>query len=91
VFTKIALTAVLIVLALVALRNGSILRRTGLLGSCEVYATASSGQQWEICRPGSLDGAPDLSGNGCISQQSVGRVQYWYCPAPVVSTPAGGV
>ena len=86
---RIVVVGVLVIGALAAAKNGWVLRRTGLLGSCAVYATAASGSQWELCHAGSLDGRPDLAGQGCSAQAPSGRLQYWNCPTPVASAPAG--
>ncbi len=86
---RIVIAGLVVLLALVAVRDGWLLRRTGLLGSCSVYATAPNGVQWEICKAGSLDGPPDLSGQGCSVAASSGKFAYWTCPAPIVSAPTG--
>jgi hypothetical protein len=80
----------LVVLAIMlAVHNGWVLRRTGLTGSCAVYASAPSGAQQEKCMAGRLDGQPDLSNKGCTSDGPHGSVEFWSCPAPLQSSPAG--
>ena len=86
---KVVLAGLLIVLAMVAVKNGWVLRRSGLIGSCTVYANAAGGAQWEICGAGLLEGRPDLSRNGCTGDGFRGRFEYWYCPAGLESLPAG--
>jgi len=71
-----------IFLALIAAKNGWILRESGLVGSCSVYATASTGVRQERCIPGRLNGRPSLAGKGCLPQSTFGETQYWLCPAP---------
>jgi hypothetical protein len=89
VLVKIVVVGVVVILALGALKNGWILRRTGLIGSCSVYSTAPSGSQLELCMAGRLDGRPNLSGQGCTAQSVTGRDQYWSCPTPLASQPSG--
>ena len=84
---RIVFVAVLIVAAMVAVKNGSVLRAAGMIGHCAVVQTSSDGQQWEACSSGKLEGAPDLSRNGCTSAGLFAGQIYWRCPAPVVSSP----
>ena len=86
---RILMCGVLVLVAMVAVKNGWVLRRSGLIGSCIVQADLAGGVQQEACRAGTLDGNPDLSGKGCTRQSSVGPVAYWLCPAPIQSSPAG--
>jgi hypothetical protein len=88
---RIVIAAVLVIVALAAVKNGWVLRRSGLLGSCKVYATTSTGSQWELCSSGTIDGRPDLSGSGCSAGSTSGKLQYWYCPTSIASSPGGGV
>ena len=86
-FLRITLVAVVIAGAMFAVKDGRILRDAGLTGSCSVVETAADGEQMEACSSGKLEGAPDLSRNGCTDDGLFrGRV-YWRCPAPVASAP----
>ena len=86
-FTRIAVVAVAIAAVMFAVKDGRVLRDVGLTGSCSVVQTAADGEQMEACSSGKLEGAPDLSKNGCTDAGPFrGRV-YWRCPAPVASAP----
>jgi hypothetical protein len=37
-------------------------------------------------RPGKLEGAPDLTRQGCKSMKVVGKREYWRCPASIKSS-----
>jgi hypothetical protein len=89
VFVRILISGGVVFLVLIAVKNGWLLRESGLVGSCTVYATASTGAQQEKCQSGRLDGRPSLAGKGCLLQSTYGEIQYWLCPAPVASSPAG--
>jgi hypothetical protein len=84
---SIVFIAVLIATAMIAVKNGRILRAAGMIGHCAVVQTSSDGQQWEACSSGKLEGAPDLSRNGCTSAGLYAGQTYWRCPAPVASAP----
>jgi hypothetical protein len=79
----------IVFLVLVAVKNGWIMRESGLWGSCSVYATATTGAQQEKCTSGRLDGRPSLAGKGCLLQWTIGKSQYWLCPTRVTSSAAG--
>lgn len=63
--------AVLIVVVMVAIKDGRVLRATGMRGICHAV-TAPRGEDgsWQACDPGKLEGAPDLSRQGCKSSAS---------------------
>jgi len=84
---SIVFIAVLIAAAMIAVKNGRILRAAGMIGHCAVVQTSSDCQQWEACSSGKLEGAPDLSRNGCTSAGLYAGQTYWRCPAPVASAP----
>jgi hypothetical protein len=84
----IAVTAAIFAV-MVAIKDGRVLRDTGLTGSCVVVQTAADGTQLESCRPGKLEGRPDLSRDGCTGAGVSGPYEYWHCPASVVSSQAG--
>jgi hypothetical protein len=85
--TRIAFVAALIAAAMVAVKDHRFLQAAGLTGSCVVVQTASDGQQMEACSSGKLEGAPDLSRNGCTDAGPYAGREYWRCPAPVQSAP----
>jgi len=38
---------------------------------------------WQKCIAGRLQGAPNLSRQGCTSVSSVGKIEFWRCPARI--------
>jgi hypothetical protein len=87
---RILLVAAAIAGIMFAVKDGRILARTGLLGSCSaVAAPAGDGGAWQACRSGRLEGRPDLSRKSCTSQLVVERLEYWRCPTPIAVGFAG--
>jgi len=86
---RVIVLAVVVLGVMVAVKNGRLLQSSGLTAVCTVAQTAADGTQIEACRPGKLQGMPDLSTNGCRSTGSAGTYVYWRCPAPVASQPSG--
>ena len=84
---RIVFVAALLIAAMVAVKDGRVLRDIGMIGHCAVVQTSVDGQQWEACSSGKLEGAPDLSRNGCTSAGLYAGQIYWRCPAPVASAP----
>lgn len=84
---RIAVAASILVLAMIAVKDGRVLRDTGLTGSCTVVGTTNAGQL-EGCRSGALEGFPDLSRHGCTGAGTSGAVEYWSCPAPLAADQA---
>jgi hypothetical protein len=89
---KILVVGVLLIGAMAAIRNGSVLRDAGLLSACNaVNVDGRAGQNTLSCTKGRLDGWPDLTNKSC-SLIAVDRTrEFWRCEAPVVSsqTPTG--
>ena len=86
-------TAIIVVLGfalLVTMKDGRALRDTGLIASCTTVA-APAGQvgYWEACRAGKLEGRPNLKRQSCESIGTAAGIEYWRCPSPVESAPAG--
>ena len=77
----------LVFAAMVAIKDGRILRTTGLTASCRVVQRAADGAELDICRPGKLEGRPDLSRRGCTDAGVYGTIEYWHCPASTASAP----
>jgi hypothetical protein len=71
--------------AMGGVKDGRLLEKAGLTGSCHVLTTAQDGTQMTACRPGWLEGAPDLTRHACSQEGGAGAMVYWRCPAPVVS------
>ncbi|HEY2071964.1 MAG TPA: hypothetical protein VGG88_00165 [Gaiellaceae bacterium] len=84
---RIVFVAALIASGMFAVKDHRVLQAAGLTGSCAVVQTMTDGQQMEACSSGKLEGAPDLSRNGCTDAGPYAGREYWRCPAPVVSAP----
>jgi hypothetical protein len=80
--------AVLAVALMAAVKDGRVLHKLGLTGGCALVSTPT-GQTgaWERCVPGKLQGAPDLTRQGCLSAGTYGKAEFWKCPARVESGP----
>jgi hypothetical protein len=87
---RIIVAAALIVAAMAIIKDGRALEETGLVSSCQAVA-APIGQSgyWEACRPGRIEGRPDLTRRSCVSQGVNAQVEYWRCPSPIASGQAG--
>ena len=80
---KIVLATALIAAALGAVKDGRVVARAGLVASCSAVSENADGTEVQACRPGRLEGRPDLSRKSCVSNGVRDRVEYWSCPAPV--------
>jgi hypothetical protein len=83
----IIVAAVLIFAAMLAAKDGRLPRAAGLTGSCVVARQESDGGQLVACRPGTLEGSPDLSRRSCVAAGSTGTYAYWRCPTAQASGP----
>src|SRR5438132_7811955 len=83
----LALAAVVLAL-MVVIKDGRLLRKTGLSGSCVTVATpkGQSGS-WVKCTSGKLQGAPNLTRQSCKSVETLGKVEYWTCPVNLQARP----
>jgi hypothetical protein len=86
---RVVIGGMLVLAIMIAVKNGWVLRQSGLTGTCSVYASLPSGGQQEKCTKGRLDGLPDLSNKGCTSNGPDGSVEFWFCPAGLQSSRAG--
>jgi hypothetical protein len=79
--------ALLIVALMLVIKDGRASRNLGLTGSCHVVA-APRGEDgdWQLCKPGKLEGAPDLKRYGCKSMSLTSKREYWRCPAGIKSS-----
>ncbi len=83
---RIVVLAVFIASGLYGLRESGALDQAGLLGHCDAVKTAAITEgEWLGCRGGRLNGAPDLSHDGCRKGATQKGVTYWYCPEKLVS------
>jgi hypothetical protein len=78
---QIVAVAACIFALMVVVKDGRALRVTGLRGSCSIAGTYSDSSLLVVCRPGKLDGRPDLSHRACASMQVTHALQYWHCTA----------
>ena len=62
---RVFVVAALVGGLMVAVKDGRFMKTTGLTAVCVVAQTAADGTQLEACRPGKLQGVPNLSANGC--------------------------
>lgn len=83
---KVFVTAALVLGVMFVVKDHAFLRSTGLLSYCEPYSNAGGGANWELCKRGTLDGSPNLTGKGCTREWARGAFTNWYCPP---ATPAG--
>jgi hypothetical protein len=86
----IVVTACLIFALMVAIKDGRVLHAAGLTGSCSSVAALADGEVIEACKPGKLEGKPDLSKRNCTSVASKDSIEYWRCPADLASDRSGG-
>jgi hypothetical protein len=83
---RIFLVTAAVAAAMLAVKDGRLLARAGLVGSCSaVAAPAGHSGAWQACKPGRLEGRPDLSSKSCSSEGVVGKLEYWSCPADLAS------
>ena len=84
----VIVAAALILAVMAVIKDGRLLRSAGLAGSC-VSVAAPRGETggWQRCTSGKLQGAPNLSRQGCAVASSVGKTEFWRCPAQIGSAP----
>jgi hypothetical protein len=84
----VLVVAALIVALMAAIKDGRVLRQAGLTGGCSTVPTPRGETgSWKGCVAGKLQGAPDLTRQGCASVSTVGKTEYWRCPAQIGSAP----
>jgi hypothetical protein len=85
--TRVFVAAALAAALMVGVKDGRLLDRAGLTGTCtSVAAPRGDTMAWEACRPGKLEGYPDLTRRSCTAERRVARIEYWRCPARVAGT-----
>jgi len=77
----IIVIAVLVLAVMIAAKDGRLPRAAGLTASCIVARQASDGSQLVACRPGILEGRPDLTRRSCAPAGTTGTYEYWKCPS----------
>ncbi len=85
----VIVVAVCIFALMLAVKDGRILHAAGLTGSCSAVASLADGEVIEACKPGKLEGRPDLSKRNCTSAGFKGVYEYWRCPAALQASEAG--
>jgi hypothetical protein len=84
---KILIVGALVIGAMAAVKQGSVLRDAGLLSSCgTVFVNGKQDTTLQSCSKGRLDGYPDLTDHSCSYAYQRANRQYWECAAPVVSS-----
>jgi hypothetical protein len=78
---QIVVVAACIAALMAAVKDKRVLRSTGLTSTCTLVAQNTDGSSLAACRPGRLEGAPDLSRQGCTNAGTSGPTEYWRCPA----------
>ena len=89
VLKRVVAVGICILAVMIAIKDGRVLRSSGLTGSCTAVQTRTDGSELEACRAGKLEGRPDLSHRGCISFGIRGKLEYWHCPADMQAANAG--
>lgn len=84
---RIVLVTAALAAGLAFAKDARVLERAELVGTCAPVAAPAgdTGAVYASCRPGRLEGRPDLTRRSCVSQGTAGRVEVWRCPAPVDS------
>jgi hypothetical protein len=72
--------AICVVALMLVLKDGRVLRTTGLTGYCKVAQVLEDSSELVSCRAGKLEGAPDLSRRACRAVGTTKAVAYWRCP-----------
>ena len=84
----VLVVAALIVALMAGIKDGRVMRKAGLTGGCSGVATPRGDTgAWKACVAGKLQGAPDLTRQGCTSVSTYGKTEYWRCPAQIGSAP----
>ena len=79
--TRILLAGACLFATMVAIKDGRVLRTSGITARCTVVQRNTEGSELAACRSGKLEGRPDLRRRGCLDAGTLGRYQYWRCPA----------
>ncbi len=81
---RVFVLALAVFALMVAIKDGRLIHEAELVGSCSaVAAPAGRSGYWAACRPGKLEGRPDLSRRSCKRQGIVRGIEIWRCPAPI--------
>ena len=84
---KILIVGALAIGLMAAIRDGRVLRDSGLLSSCKpAVVNGRQDTTLESCSKGRLDGYPDLTNKSCALVSARPNRQFWRCEAPLVSS-----
>jgi hypothetical protein len=89
VLKRVIAVAVLILAVMLLAKDGRLMRKMNLTGSCQAVSTTTDGSQILACHPGKLEGAPSLSSHGCVIAGASGKLEYWRCDASVQASQVG--
>ena len=89
VLKPIFVVAACILALMLVLKDGRVLKTTGLTAKCAPVSAVVQGTVVEACKPGKLEGRPDLTKRDCITAGIAGKLEYWRCPAEIQATSAG--
>lgn len=78
---RIVATGACIFILMLVIKDGRLLRTTGLTGSCTVVQQLQDSSELVSCSSGKLEGRPNLSHRGCQSVGLSGKNEVWHCPA----------
>jgi hypothetical protein len=86
---KILVVGAILIGGMAAIKNGSVLRDAGLLGTCSTISVHDrSDSSLLSCTKGRLDGFPDLTNKSCSLISVHPHREYWRCQTTVVSSQA---
>lgn len=84
---KILVVGAVLVGAMAAIKQGTVLRDAGLLSKCSTVTLNGRQEPTMLsCSKGRLDGFPDLSAKACNLISVHPNREYWRCETPVVSS-----
>jgi len=84
---KILIVGALAIGLMAAIKDGRVLRDSGLLSSCRSVAVDGTiDPTTQECTKGRLDGFPDLTNKSCHLVAQSAKRDLWRCEAPIVSS-----
>jgi len=89
VLKPIFVVAACILALMVVVKDGRVLKTSGLTAKCSAVSGVVQGVVVQACKPGKLEGRPDLTKRDCIAAGVAGKLEYWRCPADVQATSSG--
>ena len=85
----IFVVAACILALMIVIKDGRVLSTTGLTGRCSTVTANVDGTVVEACKPGKLEGRPDLTKRDCVAVGIAKKIEYWRCPADLQASAAG--